>query len=149
MQTINEVIHKTATGDPTGDPAVLARKLLLEIDNDLLVEMISEAIAGEQRALTRIVERTAFKAFFASPTNDIVAAQSNDSLRAIFSRTFSLGTGEAVAWGAATVDQHRQRIAMLQRMRDGIDATIYQHEEAIRVITEAGVTSLDELAVAA
>ena len=37
----------------------------------------------------------------------------------LLATTFSLGDGIEVTWGAATVDQHRQRVAMLTRTAAG------------------------------
>ena len=38
-----------------------------------------------------------------------------------------------------------QRVAYLEKIRDGIDQTIDRHREAIRLIEQAGVTCLAEL----
>ncbi len=63
---------------------------------------------------------------------------------------FCIGRGKHVVWGEATVQDHRDRIAFLASLRNGIDNTIARHAEAIDIIEAAGVSCLnDVLAVAA
>lgn len=50
-----------------------------------------------------------------------------------------------VTWGEATVVDHRERITFLGSLRNGIDATIQRHANAIEQIEAAGVTALAEL----
>jgi hypothetical protein len=59
---------------------------------------------------------------------------------------FALGDGTHVTWGEATVDQHRQRAELLTVNAAGVVETAARHVAAIRMIEEAGVTSLGELA---
>ena len=50
-----------------------------------------------------------------------------------------------VTWGEATVEDHRSRIAYLASLRNGIDATIQRHADAIEQIEAAGVATLADL----
>ena len=50
-----------------------------------------------------------------------------------------------VTWGEATVEDHRNRIAYLASLRNGIDATIQRHADAIEQIEAAGVATLADL----
>ncbi len=50
-----------------------------------------------------------------------------------------------VTWGEATVEDHRNRIAYLASLRNGIDVTIQRHADAIEQIEAAGVASLNDL----
>jgi hypothetical protein len=68
---------------------------------------------------------------------------------ALMQSTFPLGDGTRVAWGQATVDDHRQRVAFLAAMRDGITNTIASHLDAVDAIEAAGVSCLDEIDLAA
>ena len=58
---------------------------------------------------------------------------------------FSLGDGTRVTWGAATIEHHEQRIAMLRAMAAGIEATIGRHEAAVLRLREAGAKCLSDL----
>lgn len=65
------------------------------------------------------------------------------------SQRFYTGT-EYVTWGEATVDHHRERIAYLATLRNGIDATITRHADAVEQIESAGASCLNDIeAVAA
>lgn len=57
---------------------------------------------------------------------------------------FATGDGRYVTWAEATVDDHRSRIAMLATLRNGIDATIERHVDAIATITAAGARCLGD-----
>ena len=50
-----------------------------------------------------------------------------------------------VRWGEATVEDHRDRIAYLGSLRNGIDLTIQRHADAIEQIEAAGVATLADL----
>lgn len=61
---------------------------------------------------------------------------------------FALGDGREVTWGAATVEDHTQRIELLYRNAGGNIATAKRHEAAVRMIIEASARSLAEVAAA-
>lgn len=63
--------------------------------------------------------------------------------------TFALGDGRRVAWGEATVADHKARIELLAKLRDGIAASIQRHQEAIDELLAAGVSCLNDLQVVA
>jgi hypothetical protein len=58
---------------------------------------------------------------------------------------FSLGDGSSVTWGAATVEQHSQRVASLTRHAVGTAETAARHSAAIALCEENGVQSLDQI----
>ena len=58
---------------------------------------------------------------------------------------FALGNGTKVTWGKATVEQHRQYVAMLSTQVAGVAETAARHAAAIRMCEEAGVSCLGEL----
>lgn len=53
-------------------------------------------------------------------------------------------TGD-VTWGAATVADHEDRITYQLRLRGGIDVDINRHKDAIKKITAADATCLDDI----
>jgi hypothetical protein len=62
---------------------------------------------------------------------------------------FALGDGTELTWGGATVDQHRQRIELLQRNAVGTLETAARHQAAIRMLEEKNVSCLEEYAYVA
>ena len=50
-----------------------------------------------------------------------------------------------VTWGAATIDDHQARIDFLAKQRNGINATIQRHVDAIAMIQAAAATCLNDL----
>jgi len=50
-----------------------------------------------------------------------------------------------VTWGEATVQDHRDRIAFLATLRNGIQSTIDRHSAAIETLEAAKATCLDAL----
>jgi hypothetical protein len=69
-----------------------------------------------------------------------------ETTRELLGTLFALGDGATVTWGAATVDQHEQRIEMLAKNAAGVVETAARHEAAIRMIKDAGVICLADLA---
>lgn len=67
----------------------------------------------------------------------------------LLNASFSLGNGESVTWGAATIAQHKVRIALLSRSIEGGAHTLTLHEQAIEMIAQGGVSTLRELEIAA
>jgi hypothetical protein len=66
--------------------------------------------------------------------------------RELLATVFAIGDGTETTWGAATIEQHRQRIAMLTANAAGVVETAARHEAAVRMIEQAGVTCLADLA---
>lgn len=69
-----------------------------------------------------------------------------ETTRELLGTVFALGDGTETTWAAATVDQHEQRIGMLARNAAGVVETAARHEAAVRMIKDAGVTCLADLA---
>jgi hypothetical protein len=55
---------------------------------------------------------------------------------------FALGDGTTVNWLSATVDQHRQRIAMLRKSIAGQQETVEFHEESIRFCEQTNTATV-------
>jgi hypothetical protein len=69
-----------------------------------------------------------------------------ETTRELLATVFALGDGTETTWGAATVAQHEQRVTMLAKNASGVIGTASRHKAAIRMITDAGVTCLADLA---
>lgn len=59
---------------------------------------------------------------------------------------FARGDGTTVTWGDATLDDHHHRIAMHKKNATAGLEGAARHTAAVEAITQAGVTSLNELA---
>ncbi len=72
------------------------------------------------------------------------------SISPVAERTRFLASGfytgsKRVSWGEATVEEHRERIAFLATLRNGIDATIARHAAAVEQIESAGASCLNDI----
>lgn len=106
-----------------------------------LTPVVAAAVETLRRAPVRQTERRVFgQARTLGETVDVVALRAE--LSAEF---FSLGDGRRVRWGEATVEQHRERIDLLEKQIAGIRYTVDAHAQAIVEIEAAGVSCLDEI----
>ena len=80
--------------------------------------------------------------------NDILDAR-YERLKAIWGdlldEEVALGDGTKKKWGDMTVVDHRQRITMLEKMRDGINRTISLHELAIEELEGSEMPCLNRV----
>lgn len=141
-------IQKAARAHPNDDPLRLARRLLAQLGRPTLLQLIAEEIKHQQRESKRTGPETrAFAEWFAH--RDSAATKTAFGVRAalspVFADTFSLGGGESVTWGRASIEQHERRIVMLEKIRAGIADTIARHREAIRILRETGAACLEEV----
>lgn len=143
--TLAEAIAAAVEADPSGDPYFLAGQVLSKVTKADLLDLVAEEVKHAQRSAARRAERQAFRSMVDRKPRPVPAMPEDSPLRALFATGVSMGDGSRVEWGTMTVEQHEARIAMLAKMRGGIDSTIAQHTEAIRLITEAGVSCLAEL----
>ena len=58
---------------------------------------------------------------------------------------FALGDGRRVTWREATVNDHRQRIALLTHNAAANAEAATRHEKAVELIVHAGVATLGEV----
>lgn len=65
--------------------------------------------------------------------------------RELLATEFALGDGVRVTWGDATVDQHKQRIELLQANALANTEAAARHMAALRMIAEKGVRCLGEI----
>jgi hypothetical protein len=137
-------LRTAAESRPHDRPIDVATDLLGSLRKADLLELVAEEIASIQRTRTRGLEAEAFPP---PRSNGSVSERLGvvDPLKALRSETFKLGDGREVEWLLATVDQHRQRVDYLERLRAGIAVTIDRHRQAIDQIESAGATCLADL----
>ena len=105
---------------------------------ELTMPLVVEQVANLRRRDTRTRERRVFEAA-GGPVEPAT------ELRELLDRSMMLDDGRLVGWGEATIDDHRARIAYLQRLVDGIERTIAVHRVAIATIAAAEASCLAEL----
>jgi hypothetical protein len=146
---LSDLISESLDKYPDLDAAEVAAKMMDEIERPQMIAALAGEVANVRRNRTRGVERTAFSQFVGIDHRIETSPEMIANLRRVFAERFSLGSHEWVEWGKATIEQHKLRIAMLERIRGGIDETIERHREAIRLIEAHNATCLDELERAA
>jgi hypothetical protein len=152
-KNIFDRMRRFARQHPTRAPRALAAAFLKHLGvaepaRTVLVPLLARDFVWVAREATRTTEKAMpagdwAPAFAADAPVDILAIR-----RSLCAQTFTIG-GRKITWGAATVADHRGRIAMLRDHVRACDATIRRHEEAIRLLTERGVACLNDLPAAA
>lgn len=157
--SLRDIIRKWVEFDPKADDRRIADRVLGDLTQGQMVELVLPIIGQVRREGARRIEHRVHREFFASlpPRKVSSVEERREAIRHIAMRlpdkrdllktTFALGDGREVEWGKATVDDHRQRLAMLSSQQDGIGETMLLHEAAIEQIVAAGVTSLGDLIV--
>jgi len=130
-------------------PATAASKILADLGVhgdavDCLHPVVANAVRMLNRASTRFVERVASGIIRNADDDDETTTRYEARLE-LMGKGFATRSWGWVRWGEATVEQHEERIAMLARIRGGIDDTIDLHAEAIAEITSAGAACLNEV----
>lgn len=133
---------------PKSDSRLVAKYILDRTPKREMIALLAEEVDHVRRIETRKVETSAFRSFF-SKSARTPELQSLDTLRPAFAEKFNLGEGFVVQWGKATVEQHRRRIAMLAKLRNGLSESIRRHEYAIQLLEQSGASCLDEIKVIA
>jgi hypothetical protein len=148
---LHQRIHQAVVADLDGDPRAVAETLFDTLDREEWIMLLAEEVAGEQRAETHRLERSAFKLVHRvrTPRTMEVRQHERADFAVLMNRPFKLGTGGEVVWKRATADQHRQRAAFLRRQAAGTIRTAERHEEAATLIETAGVECLADLTEAA
>ena len=147
--SLGGLIRETAVKYPDDNPRKLATRLLKTLDTKELTALLANAIEDAQRNVVRGAEKSAFIDLFIRNGADvripnIASGEDVAAFLALFSKRFSIGNGEMVTWGDATIAHHEQRIAFLENMRGGITETIERHRNAITLISENGATCLND-----
>lgn len=140
-------IRRAIASGEESDKAIAA-DVLAKLPKRAFIDLVSREVAHIRRDLSRGAEQRAFREMFAladrAETELLV-----QPLQPIFENDFALGDSFQAMWGSATVAEHRRRIALLTKIRIGLDDTIRRHEEAIALIERAGAQCLDDIAVTA
>lgn len=136
MTSLFALIERHASDDVDVTTSAVEKDLKLTASQR---DALHALIANEVRRLWRARVRPLEPRTGAPSTNP--AESRSEYLKA----RFSLPDGRHPTWGDATVADHLLRIAMLAKLRDGLDLTIQVHEDAVTRITEAGVSCLNEL----
>jgi hypothetical protein len=124
-------------GDPARSAEAVATELKLNArQREALFPLIAAECERIDRNRVRNVEQSVNVGRRVDPT-----AERADLMR----ETFTLGSGERIPWGSATVEQHLARIEYLSKYRDGINATIGRHQAAVDRLLESGAKCLDEI----
>lgn len=79
--------------------------------------------------------------------NEMARAIRLEVTEELLSTMFSIGDGERVTWGLATVEQHAARVQMLTGQAVGVTETASRHAAAIQMLKEGGATCLAELKI--
>lgn len=130
------------------DSFKLAEKFLELLPKKELIKIIADEIEGIRRSYVKSHEKTAFSSeVFERFGHKLTKIIQDDNFTSLMKSNFSLGDGFTAIWGDATVEQHRRRIAYLEKMRGGIDETINRHLKAIEIIEEAKASCLNDALV--
>lgn len=143
MTTFHDLAQKYADDSPGDAAAKILREL--KITNpafSILMPVVVNAVRTLNRAEVRVLERAAHGINL--PPSAPPETQ-HEARIALMAERFMTRTWGAVEWGKATVAQHEERIAILTRIRKGVDTTIRLHRDAIAKINASGCTCLDEV----
>lgn len=152
--SISEEVRRAIEANPDGNAEEVARAVFARMTKQELFPVLLDYVATAQRNVVRGVEYQAFQSQYAAamkaaPSVAEVAAARLEDFRSLYAQTIALGDGSRVTWGRATVQDHELRLAMLLRLRAGLDKTIERHREAIAILRETGASCLEEVNVAA
>lgn len=142
MGTLKEAVD----AHPKVDAETLAAKIIKDLSEAELVRLVADEIVHLRRQQTRAIEAEAFRSMRPGfKAGRKPATFDREGFRSLFGGTFRLGDTVEVAWERATVEQHQQRVAMLVKMRDGLNESIALHESVISALKAAGASCLAEL----
>jgi hypothetical protein len=133
-----EIVGRQGDGDPeTLADAVCADLALTVRQREAMFRLILAEIESMHRSVVRAVEHEVGRVG--------VKVDRAGTRRKLLDETFATGDGRRPKWGEATVADHKQRIALLDQMRRGLQLAIERHQAAIDAITAAGVTCLNDI----
>ena len=141
---LHELIAQHDQGDPDRTAIAVLNAVACPAKwRDLFGPLLRDECRRSFRADARKIEEEAGGAHSISGTQARDAAVGPSRTDFLATRFY---TGDRyVTWGEATVEDHRSRIAFLASLRNGIDATIQRHADAIEQIEAAGVATLADL----
>lgn len=156
MSKFGDLASQHWTGEVAGTADAIMRALKLSAHQR---QALTEPITGELHKIAGKMRLGAERSAFAAPSEPDATKLNSPpevgpsrpvptlpDLRRLLDQSFSLdGRGASTTWGAATVEQHRQRIAYLAKKREGITETIGQHEQVVQLCLAHGVSTLAQV----
>jgi hypothetical protein len=103
---------------------------------DELFSLVVDEVRRRRRALVRQREREVIITQQQMVrTGGVAATIANFQTTGFRDLPFTLPGGRRVVWGLATVEEHEERVRMLQRHQVALGESIDQHQYAIRLIS--------------
>lgn len=158
--TATEKIRAQVEQFPTEDRFRVAERLLDLLSHVELVEVLADEVGHQQRMVALRDEQRAFASTVAHHTpqsalqvggkskgGTAIAARPTvpEAFKKLFGSPFSLGDGRRVTWDMATIDEHRTRMAMLERQMSGLGETHSRHRDAVLILESTGARCLAEV----
>lgn len=156
---VRSLIRSLVEDDPTGDPEIMARKVVATVtEPDAYFWLVRHAIIRQMRSFVEGVERAAFAGTFSAKPSVATTATTQgaagdgeanvaEHARAkLLSQRFYINDERGyVLWGEATEQDHLDRVEYLKSLRSGIDQSIGRHQKAIALLHQFGANSLGEI----
>ena len=143
-------LFEIATHHPNTDPATLAAQYLDRIEPSEVLYAVALRIEDHQRRLVRDAERDGLKAFFKSAGKNLetlkvaLLASPPPDFLALLQQGFSLGDGQMVLFGDATMEEFLARRALLVEQQQAIGQSIVRIDMMIQLLEGSGARTLNE-----
>jgi len=150
---VRELIEQGVTDSDTIAETVLPEILSSTSPFDILFPMIRSHVEVTRRALVRAMENQAWmdredtgESSPPAPSNPAMRGRPDFSglLNAMVTIRVKGQPTREVPWGKMTVQDHKDRIEMLETIIAGNFQTVLKHQEAIRIIQADGVSCLEQ-----
>jgi len=137
--------------DRYDDPLDMARAWWRAHRKHQLWQELAPYLRDRTRAYMRNAVREEEDEAFGNPTEPVVALTEMlsgplEQRRLLLEGSFVGVGGRRVLWGEASAEDHDERAARQRRLAGSCLVDAQRHEEAARMIREAGVTCLNDLA---
>jgi hypothetical protein len=131
---------------PKVEARQLARKAI-KLKHPGVVDVLAEEIDHIRRGVVQAQEIASLRALLelAPLTAHGGRAAPAPEILSFLRERFALGDGTFITWGAATIEQHEQRVALLRGQIAGLSATMARHVATIARLRDTGARCLDAL----
>lgn len=127
-----------------GDLYTTAEKLEVELDlNDTQRALLHDVLVNAVRLVMHQNHQPLDERHLSADAKKLDV--SGDKRFAFLRDAFALPDGTFVTWGEATVLDHEARVAMLHKLRDGIERTISKHQSVMAQLVQSKVRCLNDL----